>query len=79
MIYGRLRGADEVSLRKAIAIEQRTWRGTKPFMIFLIDRDRPWRAGDGEDGFESLHAAYAELAEEEQLAGQRVVKIANDK
>lgn len=78
LIYGRLRGADEVSLQNAIAIERRAWGHTEPFVIFLIDRDRPWRADDNEAGFESLRMAYAELAGKEQVAGRRVVTIANE-
>ncbi len=78
LIYGRLRGTDEVSLRKAVAIEQRAWGDTEPSVIFLIDRDRPWRADDNEGGFESLRTAYSELAVEEQVAGQRVVTIENE-
>jgi thymidylate kinase len=78
LVYGLLGGANEALLRKAIDVELMAWSDTRPDMIFLIDRDRPWREGEDRHTFANRRKMYLLLAEEQQRRGQATATIQND-
>ena len=43
LVYGLAGGADKTLIEQMIGVEKLAWASTKPDLLFLIDRDQPFR------------------------------------
>jgi len=67
-VYGVTAGVDRNILRSMLAVERTYWGDTFPTIVFLLQRDRPYRHEQTAATWSKLAATYYELAEEQQHA-----------
>jgi len=65
-VYGAVNGSPRDVLESLIAAEERCWGVLRPLVIFLIDREKPWREGEDTPEWHQLAQKYRCLAAREQ-------------
>lgn len=76
-VYGRRFGANANSLEMMLHIERNHWRGYRPAVLFLIDREEPFPPTEPSCSWQELRASYAILAKQEGTA-YPVVTVLNE-
>lgn len=61
-VYGRVAGIAADDMDQLINIEQRVWGNLEPATLFLIDRDKPFRAEHTTETHRLISRLYEELA-----------------
>lgn len=65
-VYGLNSGVSKQLLQALIEVETAVWRTTLPAMLFLIDRDSPWRQNEESAQWRDLRLLYRDLAHQER-------------
>lgn len=68
-VYGVLGGVSRDVLAKLISAERSCWGSLEPLVVFMIDRDAPWRATDDSATWHQLAQEYRNLAARERTSG----------
>jgi len=66
IVYGRITGVDEDSLRLMMELEKLHWARWTPTVLFLLDRETPSRSDETLGEFTRLRRAYSQLAKEQE-------------
>ena len=65
-VYGSETGVPEAVLEALIALERCVWNEMQPAVIFLLQADVPWRAGESTETYKKISALYDQLAQREK-------------
>ena len=76
-VYGVVGGASRKVLKALIEAERRCWGAHAPLVIFLVDRNKPWRVKEETPGWHRLAEEYRNLARRRPKTN-RVEIVSND-